>query len=59
MVQRDTTAAATLTAAYATGQTGCSSQQRTGRDIYAFNNDVGGHAPRNAVTLRRMMEEDE
>jgi uncharacterized protein YecE (DUF72 family) len=36
-----------------------SSQQRTGRDIYAFNNDVGGHAPRNAVTLRRMMEEDE
>jgi len=21
-----------------------------------FNNDVGGHAPRNAVTLRRFME---
>lgn len=29
-----------------------------GRDVYAyFNNDVGGHAPRDAVTLRRMLEE--
>lgn len=28
-----------------------------GRDVYAyFNNDVGGHAPRNATTLRRLME---
>ncbi len=33
-------------------------QRRTGVEIYAyFNNDVGGHAPRNALTLRRMMEE--
>jgi len=33
-------------------------QQRLGTDVYAyFNNDVGGHAPRNALTLRRMMEE--
>ena len=31
---------------------------RRGIEIYAyFNNDVGGHAPRNALTLRRMMEE--
>ena len=28
-----------------------------GRDVYAyFNNDVGGHAPRDAVTLRRVLE---
>lgn len=28
-----------------------------GTDIYAyFNNDVGGHAPRNAATLRRLLE---
>ena len=28
-----------------------------GRDVYAyFNNDVGGHAPPNALTLRRMLE---
>jgi uncharacterized protein YecE (DUF72 family) len=28
-----------------------------GRDVYAyFNNDVGGHAPRNATTLRRLLE---
>jgi uncharacterized protein YecE (DUF72 family) len=27
-----------------------------GCDVYAyFNNDVGGHAPRNALTLRRML----
>ncbi len=33
-------------------------QQRAGAEVYAyFNNDVGGHAPRNAVTLRRLMEE--
>jgi uncharacterized protein YecE (DUF72 family) len=29
-----------------------------GCDVYAyFNNDVGGHAPRDAVTLRRVLEE--
>lgn len=29
-----------------------------GLDVYAyFNNDVGGHAPRDAVTLRRLLEE--
>jgi uncharacterized protein YecE (DUF72 family) len=29
-----------------------------GADVYAyFNNDVGGHAPRNAITLRRLMED--
>ena len=29
-----------------------------GVDVYAyFNNDVGGHAPRNAMTLRRYLEE--
>jgi uncharacterized protein YecE (DUF72 family) len=28
-----------------------------GADVYAyFNNDVGGHAPRNAIMLRRLME---
>lgn len=33
-------------------------QRLNGTDIYAyFNNDVGGHAPRNAVTLRRLLEE--
>ena len=32
-------------------------QRRSGIDVYAyFNNDVGGHAPRNAVTLRRLLE---
>jgi len=31
-------------------------QRDAGRDVYAyFNNDVGGHAPRDAVTLRRAM----
>ena len=31
-------------------------QRETGCDVYAyFNNDVGGHAPRNALTLRGMM----
>ena len=31
-------------------------QRAAGWDVYAyFNNDVGGHAPRNALTLRRMM----
>jgi len=30
----------------------------TGADVYAyFNNDVGSHAPRDAVTLRAMMGE--
>jgi uncharacterized protein YecE (DUF72 family) len=33
-------------------------QRRDGIDVFAyFNNDIGGHAPRNAVTLRRMLEE--
>jgi uncharacterized protein YecE (DUF72 family) len=33
-------------------------QHRSGTDVYAyFNNDIGGHAPRNALTLRRMMED--
>ena len=32
-------------------------QRRRGTDVYAyFNNDVGGHAPRNALTLRRTLE---
>ena len=32
-------------------------QRAAGADVYAyFNNDVGGHAPRDAVTLRRLME---
>jgi uncharacterized protein YecE (DUF72 family) len=33
-------------------------QRRDGCEIYAyFNNDVGGHAPRDAVMLRRLLEE--
>jgi uncharacterized protein YecE (DUF72 family) len=33
-------------------------QRQAGVDVYAyFNNDVGGHAPRNALTLRRYLEE--
>jgi uncharacterized protein YecE (DUF72 family) len=33
-------------------------QRDDGCDVYAyFNNDVGGHAPRDAVTLRRLLEE--
>ena len=33
-------------------------QRAAGIDVYAyFNNDVGGYAPRNAVTLRRFVEE--
>jgi uncharacterized protein YecE (DUF72 family) len=33
-------------------------QRKAGVDVYAyFNNDVGGYAPRNAVTLRRLLEE--
>ena len=32
-------------------------QRLAGADVYAyFNNDVGGHAPRDALTLRRLME---
>jgi uncharacterized protein YecE (DUF72 family) len=32
-------------------------QASAGADVYAyFNNDVGGHAPRNAMTLRGLME---
>ena len=32
-------------------------QRRNGIEVYAyFNNDVGGHAPRDAVTLRRLLE---
>lgn len=31
-------------------------QRESGCDVYAyFNNDAGGHAPRNALTLRRMI----
>jgi uncharacterized protein YecE (DUF72 family) len=34
--------------------------RNSGADVYAyFNNDVGGHAPRNALTLRRLMEESD
>jgi uncharacterized protein YecE (DUF72 family) len=33
-------------------------QRAAGTDVFAyFNNDIGGHAPRNAVTLRRLLEE--
>jgi uncharacterized protein YecE (DUF72 family) len=33
-------------------------QRAEGCDVYAyFNNDVGGHAPRDAVTLRRLLED--
>jgi uncharacterized protein YecE (DUF72 family) len=33
-------------------------QSSSGRDVYVyFNNDVGGHAPRDALKLRRMLEE--
>jgi uncharacterized protein YecE (DUF72 family) len=33
-------------------------QRREGAEIFAyFNNDVGGHAPRDAATLRRCLEE--
>lgn len=32
--------------------------REAGCDVYAyFNNDVGGHAPRDAVTLRRLLED--
>jgi uncharacterized protein YecE (DUF72 family) len=32
-------------------------ERRAGIDVFAyFNNDVGGHAPRDAVTLRRLLE---
>jgi uncharacterized protein YecE (DUF72 family) len=32
-------------------------QRRAGIQVYAyFNNDVGGHAPQNAMTLRRLLE---
>jgi uncharacterized protein YecE (DUF72 family) len=35
-------------------------QRRAGCAVYAyFNNDVGGHAPRDAAALRRLMEEGE
>jgi uncharacterized protein YecE (DUF72 family) len=35
-------------------------QRAAGADVFAyFNNDVGGHAPRDAVTLRRLLEEME
>jgi uncharacterized protein YecE (DUF72 family) len=34
------------------------SQQQGGADVYAyFNNDVGGHAPRDALTLRSLLEQ--
>jgi uncharacterized protein YecE (DUF72 family) len=32
-------------------------EHATGRDVFAyFNNDIGGHAPRDAVRLRAMLE---
>jgi uncharacterized protein YecE (DUF72 family) len=32
-------------------------EHRAGRDVFAyFNNDIGGHAPRDAVRLREMLE---
>jgi uncharacterized protein YecE (DUF72 family) len=32
-------------------------RRRDGLDVFAyFNNDVGGHAPRDALTLRRLLE---
>ena len=35
-------------------------QRRAGTETYAyFNNEVGGHAPRNALTLRSFLEEQE
>jgi len=35
-------------------------QLSAGVEAYAyFNNDVGGHAPRDALTLRRIVEETE
>jgi uncharacterized protein YecE (DUF72 family) len=35
-------------------------QRAAGSDVYAyFNNDVGGHAPRDAVTLRGVMEAEQ
>jgi len=35
-------------------------QRDAGCDVYAyFNNDIGGHAPRDAVTLRRVLEEEQ
>jgi uncharacterized protein YecE (DUF72 family) len=34
-------------------------QRDDGCDVYAyFNNDVGGHAPRDAITLRRVLENE-
>jgi uncharacterized protein YecE (DUF72 family) len=34
-------------------------QRSEGVDVYAyFNNDVGGHAPRDAMTLRRLLEDE-
>ena len=34
-------------------------QRRAGADVYAyFNNDIGGHAPRDAVTLRSCLDPD-
>jgi uncharacterized protein YecE (DUF72 family) len=33
-------------------------ERDAGCDVYAyFNNDIGGHAPRDAVTLRRVLED--
>ena len=51
------TTAATLTLGFATGPMAVA-EQRAGAEVYAyFNDDVGGHAPRNALTLRMMMED--
>ena len=36
-----------------------SAERASGANVYAyFNNDVGGHAPRDAVTLRRMLNRE-
>ena len=35
-------------------------ERRAGSDVFAyFNNDVGGHAPRDAVSLRQLLEDQE
>ena len=56
-------ASGTYTGSYSTGRLerwadSLAGQHRDGIDVYVyFNNDVGGHAPRNATSLRRLVEE--
>ena len=46
-----------LLSAYASWADWLNAQRRAGRDVYTyFNNDIGGHAPRDAVTLRELLE---